>query len=196
MPIRLDLNSSRCRDVSTSRRIPDLTTLVELFYPSLDDLARFEKTTAEQLGEPYRRLLAHDEHMTVTVEAFHNSPVDVQVLATRLAPPHYSRKILLTRQNDGKVVQFGIVRLNFECLAPEVRREIEQQGKPLGRILIEHNVLREVELVDLWKLEPGDELCRLFGMSASGHCYGRTALIHCDGEPAVELLEVVAPLQP
>jgi chorismate-pyruvate lyase len=180
--------------LSSSRRIPDLTTLVELFYPSLADLGEFEKTTAAQLAEPYRRLLAHDEHMTVTVEAFHNCPVDVRVLATRLAPPHYARKILLTRQSDGVVVQFGIVRLNFDCLAPDVQREIEEQGKPLGRILIEHNVLRQVELVELWKLTPGKELQALFGLATHEPCFGRTALIHCDGEPAVELLEVVTPV--
>ena len=177
-----------------SRRIPDLTTLVELFYPSLADLAHFEKVTAAQLAESYRRLLTHDEHMTVTVEAFHNCQVDVCVLATRLAPPHYARKIVLTRQSDGAVVQFGIVRLNFDCLAPEVQREIEQQGKPLGRILIEHNVLRQVELVDLWKLTPGPELQSLFGLAGPETCFGRTALIYCDGEPAVELLEVVTPV--
>ena len=183
-----------CLEVTPPRPIPDLTTLVELFYPALADLATFEKTTAALLSEPYRRLLAHDEHMTVTVEAFHNSPVDVQVLATRLAPPHYARQILLSRQTDGVVVQYGIVRLNFEYLEPDVQREIEQQGKPLGRILIEHDVLRQVQLVDLWSLTPGAGLCQLFRLPVPQPCFGRTALIYCNGEPAVELLEVVTPV--
>lgn len=176
------------------RPTPDLTTLVELFYPSLADLAIFEKTSGSDLPEPYGRLLDHDEHMTVTVEAYHNSPVDVRVLATRLAPPYYARKILLARQTDGVVVQFGIVRLNFDYLAPEVQREIERQERPLGWILIDHNVLRQVQLVDLWKLTPGDELRKLFGLDKPQTCFGRTALIYCNGEPAVELLEVVTPV--
>lgn len=179
--------------MSHPRPTPDLTTLVELFYPSVAALATFEQTTAGEIPEPFRQLLAHDEHMTVTVEAFHKSRVDVKVLGTRLAPPHYARKILLARQSDGGVVQFGIVRLNFDFLAPDVQREIERQSLPLGRILIEHNVLRQVQLVELWKLTPGEELCQLFGLSQPQPCYGRTALIYCDGEPAVELLEVVTP---
>ena len=61
-----------------------------------------------------------EEHMTVTVEEFHHSPVDV-VLAKKTVLPHYARKILLSRQTDGRVVQFGIVRLNFSYLAPEVQ---------------------------------------------------------------------------
>lgn len=178
-----------------ARPTPDLTTLVELFYPSLADLATFERVDAAQLAEPYRQLLAHDEHMTVTVEEFHHSRVDVKVLGTRLTPPHYARKILLARQSDGAVVQFGIVRLNFDFLAPDVQREIERQSMPLGRILIEHNVLRQVELVDLWKVTPGEDLQRHFSLHQPVPCFGRTALIHCDGEPAVELLEVVTPVE-
>ena len=47
-----------------------------------------------------RKLLAHDEHMTVTVEAFHGCPVEVDVLQTIVTPTHYSRRILLRRQRD------------------------------------------------------------------------------------------------
>jgi hypothetical protein len=38
-------------------------------------------------------LLAHDSHMTVTVERFHNGHVDVRVLETNITPTHYARKI-------------------------------------------------------------------------------------------------------
>jgi hypothetical protein len=54
-------------------------------------------------------------------------------------------------------------------------------------------VLRQVQLVDLWRLTPGDELRKLFGLEKLQPCFGRTALIYCNGDPAVELLEVVAP---
>jgi hypothetical protein len=36
-------------------------------------------------------------------------------------------------------------------------------------------------------------LATLLGIATSSTIYGRTALIYCDGEPAVELLEIVAP---
>ena len=35
---------------------------------------------AATMPEPYRGLLAHNEHMTVTVEAYYGAPVDVRVL--------------------------------------------------------------------------------------------------------------------
>jgi chorismate-pyruvate lyase len=166
---------------------------VALFYESPGELGQFVERPAAELPAVYQKLLAHNHHMTVTVERHHGSLVDVKVLERRISDEHYARKILLTRQADGRVVQFGIVRLNLAYLDEAVRREIEAQQTPLGRILIQHNVLREVELFKLLEVRPGPDLCRLFGMTPSQRTYGRTALIHCNGEPAVELLEIVTP---
>jgi chorismate-pyruvate lyase len=174
--------------------MPDLDTLVRLFYPRTSLLGRFDEVDSQTLERDYRMLLAHDSHMTVTVERFHNGPVDVRVLETRLSGTHYARKILLARQSDGVVVQFGIMRLDFSCVSPEVRREVESQSAPLGHILIQHNVLREVHLTKLWKVTPGEDLRSLFNLTPGQITYGRTAIIHCDGEPAVELLEIVTPV--
>ncbi len=176
--------------------LPNLSDLVRLFYEQAGDLGEFTTIReVEEVSQPYRRLLAHNEHMTVKMEEFHDSSVDVHVLATRRDGQHYSRKILLTRQSDGKVVQFGIPRLNLALLSEPVRREIEQEQTPLGRVLINHNVMREVQLVALWRVLPGPDLCQLFHLSQPETTYGRTALIYCDGEPAIELLEIVTPLE-
>jgi hypothetical protein len=132
--------------------------------------------------------------MTVTVERFHNGPVDVRVLDTLVSGDHYARKILLTRHGDGVVVQFGIMRLDFSCVSPDVRCEVESQATPLGRILIQHNVLRGVHLRRLWRVTPGEDLRRHFSISSDAVTYGRTAIIDCNGRPAIELLEIVAPV--
>jgi chorismate-pyruvate lyase len=173
---------------------PDLDTLVGLFYARGEELGEFEEVDAHDLARDYRMLLAHDSHMTVTVERFHNTPVNVRVLAAKKSGTHYARKILLERATDGAVVQFGIMRLDFACVSDEVRREVESQKTPLGRILIEHNVLREVSLRRLYRVTPGEDLRKLFSLKPRHITYGRTAVIELDGEPAVELLEIVAPV--
>jgi chorismate-pyruvate lyase len=178
------LNSADFADV-------ELDLLIKLFFDNADGLGSFEEVSAEQVEEPSRTLLAHDHHMTVTLEEYHNSPVDVKVLQSRTDGDHYSRKILLTRQSDGGVVQYGIVRLNLSILAPDVRQEIENQQTPLGRILINHNVLRVVKLLSLLRIKSGPDLAAAFGFEIGQICFGRTALIYCDGAPAIELLEIV-----
>ncbi|MDX1946735.1 MAG: hypothetical protein SFU86_15145, partial [Pirellulaceae bacterium] len=114
-------------------------------------------------------------------------------LAERLEGDYYSRKIVLHRQSDGGPVLFGIPRLNLRLVDDDVRREILSQKVPLGRVLIEHNVLREVQLASLYRVEPGPDLCRLFQLAQPTTLYGRTAFIYCDGYPAIELLEIVTP---
>jgi len=170
-----------------------LESLVTLFYACLDDLGDFVEVRAEAIPAVDQKLLAHQNHMTVTVERHHRSPVDVRVLETHISGEHYARKILLARQSDGAVVQFGIVRLNFAHVDAEVRREVESQKIPLGRVLIAHNVHREIHLLRLWRIEPGPDLQKLFGISSNQTIYGRTAIIDCNGEPAIELLEIVPP---
>ncbi|WP_233200410.1 hypothetical protein [Blastopirellula marina] len=175
------------------RTTPDLDELVRLFYDNPSELGEFTEVSAAETPEPFRELLAHDHHMTVTVERFHGSAVDVHVLKTDTVGSAYSRKILLSKQSDGKVVQFGIVRLHCDFLSDIVEREIKSEKIPVGRVLINHNVLRQVQLTSLWRVEPGQELSERLALSPGQVIYGRTALIFCDGEPAVELLEIVTP---
>ena len=169
---------------------PDLHSLTQLFFDDVTKLGQFQEIPVEALPSPYQALLAHTYHMTVTVENFHESPVDVEVLEKQITDNHYARKILLRRQSDRAVVQYGIVRLNRAAFAGEVWQKIESEKVPLGRILIEHDVMRHVKLMSTWEITPGPELTQAFALDIK-HCYGRTALIYTNSIPAVELLEIV-----
>jgi hypothetical protein len=173
--------------------MPALDYLAGLFYADLGQLGTFQEVLAENTPEPYRTLLAHHEHMTVSVERHHGCEVDVEVLETRHDGDFYARKIILHRQSDAGVVLFGIPRLSLRLLDEEVRREILEQHTPLGRVLIDHNVMREVQLASLYRVEPGPDLVQLFRLPRPATTYGRTAFIYLDGYLAIELLEIVAP---
>ena len=76
----------------------ELKSLVELF-PSVSPLIeRAEHLPSAMTPEPYKSLLAHDHHMTVAMESFHKSSVEVRVLAKRLDGNVYCRKIVLLKQ--------------------------------------------------------------------------------------------------
>ena len=167
--------------------------MIQLFYSDRAQLGHWVLVQASEMPASYRRLLAHDHHMTVTVEEFHGCPVDLEVLQEAEEPSgdFYSRKILLRRSTDRAIVQFGIVRLSMALIATGVAAEIRQGEKPLGRVLIEHEVMRQVKLSRLWKIAPAGELAEAFPTASDGACFGRTALIYCDAQPAIELLEIV-----
>jgi chorismate-pyruvate lyase len=171
---------------------PDLHSLLALF-PSVGNLLEYEQVPADEVPEPYSTLLVHPNHMTITVEAHHRDRVNVVILELRQDGDSYSRKILLTRQTDGAVVQFGIMRIKLRYCSEAVQKEILLGQVPLGRILIEHDVLRRIEPTAFLRILPGPAMMQWFGLSRATSTYGRLAYIHCDGKPAVELLEIVAP---
>jgi hypothetical protein len=172
----------------------ELNALVELFPEEQPLIANAEHVTGPLMPEAYRTMLAHDHHMTVTMEEYHRSPVDVHVLAAREVDGLYCRKILLTKQGTDIVVQFGIIRFDFAFVTPEVKAEIIARKTPLGRVLIRHNVLRHIDLGALLKIEAGPGLAKHLQMEPGTTTYGRLATIFCNGRPAVDLLEITAPL--
>lgn len=172
--------------------VPNLRTLWSLFPPA-DDMPEYEIVPADEVPHPYRGLLVHEHHMTVTVEAFHGGLVDVRVLERRQTPDWYARKILLALRDTGRVVQFGIMRVHLRYLDAEVREEILTEGTPLGRVLIEHEVLRRIEPTAYLRVIPGPAMMAWFDLDRPRITYGRLGLIHCDEQPAVEVLEIVAP---
>jgi chorismate-pyruvate lyase len=190
----------------------DRPTLTAVFYPTpsgspAPELGWFTRVEAQDMPAGYRGLLAHDGHMTVTMELCHLSKVEVEVLDRRMADDgkHYSRKILLRTpptagsssggSPQGRVVQFGIARMNLDCYPPDVREEVLSERTPLGRVLISHGLLMKVRLLTLWRVEPGPDLCRALEIDKPTTLYGRTAMIDIDGEPVIELLEISAPLE-
>lgn len=173
--------------------LTELEKLTSLFSGSGSLIANAEHIPSSETPEPYKQLLVHEEHMTVTMEAFHHTAVSVKILDRMQDDLIYARKILLTADTTGRVVQFGIVRFDFSYVTEAVRREILAGQTPLGRILINHNVLRQIDLGAILKLTPGPELQRYFEGNG-GVTYGRLATIFCSRKPAVDLLEVSAPL--
>ncbi len=162
---------------------------------------------ADGVPQPQRRLLDHESHMTVTLEAHHGGAVDVVVLDRVASDRHYARKILLRRSGgngggaarpESGVVQFGIMFFDLRFAGPDARLEILGERTPLGHILIRHSRLRRISTHRLLEIEPDAEMRRHFGLPAPGagaapRVYGRLATIFCDEQPAVELLEVVPP---
>lgn len=173
----------------------ELNKLTSLFPGGAELFDRIEHIPAALTPEPFKHLLVHEHHMTVTMEEFHRTPVVVKVLDRQQAGNIYSRKILLERSDNRAVVQFGIFRFDLSVVLPAVRDEILSEKTPLGRILINYNVLRHIDLGAILLMACGPGLAPLFGCRRGATTYGRLATIFCNQRPAVDLLEVAAPVE-
>lgn len=172
----------------------ELQSLLGLFPDESRLIERAVHVSQSMLPKPYQQMLAHNEHMTLHMEQYHQTSVDVRVLARRLDGDIYSRKIVLLKHGSDEVVQFGIVRFDLTTVSQRVREEILSEQTPLGRILIRHNVFRDIQLGALLRITAGPGLSELFRMPLGGETYGRLATIFCEDQAAVDLLEISAPL--
>jgi len=173
----------------------ELQSLLDLFPDTPPLLNECEHIASSTTPEPYKTMLVHEHHMTVTMENYHLSPVEVQVLDRNPDENNYARKILLLKEGTDKVVQFGIVRFNFQYVTEQVKREIIDEQTPLGRVLITHNVLRHIDLNAILKMKCGPTLAKHFDCPEDTVTYGRLATIFCNNRPAVDLLEISSPLE-
>ncbi|HET6422359.1 MAG TPA: hypothetical protein VFG20_01670 [Planctomycetaceae bacterium] len=170
--------------------LEDLRSLTALFDHAQPLFQRVEHIPSAVTPEPYQSLLVHDEHMTVSMERFHRCTVDVRVLQHRHDGDVYAREILLLKQGTDIPVQYGIVRFHLNYVTEPVRQEILARKTPLGRILINHNVLRHIDLNAILEITAGPGLASALQMPEGGVTYGRLATIFCNLQPAVDLLEV------
>lgn len=172
--------------------------LVRLFSRPGPDFAVFREVSAAGVPEPARGLLDHTSHMTVAMERLHGTPLGLRVVARARdaggTNPWYAREILLLAPS-GAVVQYGIVRIDLSHVDAATAAAVRGARLPLGRVLIDAGLLREVHAVALLEVEPGPRLAALFGPepAAPETTYGRVAEISLGGHPAVELLEILPP---
>jgi hypothetical protein len=173
---------------------PTFDHLYRLF-PDSPDRPEAVEVPAGDVPQPYYRLLVHNHHMTVTVEEFYRSPVDVKVLACRREGNEYARKILLTLKEDPRrVVQFGLARINLGVCTEAVRSAIVEGKTPLGRILIEHNMLRRIDPLAFLRVALGPAMAEWFRVAPGAETFGRVGVIYTGDRPAVEVLEILAPV--
>ena len=82
----------------------------------------------------------------------------------------------------------GVDRKSHLCL--EGRLVFGLAGEiPLGAILITNEVMRRIEPKWYFRFTADAPMAAHF--AGGGAAYGRVGIIHCDGAPAIELLEVV-----
>lgn len=169
-----------------------LATVCRGFFESDSVCKSAHVVEADSVPFPFHRLLVHQNHMTTTLGQHYGQPVVLDVLKVEQSDDWYSRLILLTLAETGQAVEVGIARIRLDALDSDVRELVESQSKPLGDILIEHEVLRTIHPQWYFHFDSGSPVLRHFGAEFKSDAYGRVGVIKLSGEPVIDVLEVVA----
>jgi hypothetical protein len=142
------------------------------------------------LPEPYRELLHHREHLTKILEELNGGPLVLTVLERCHVDPIYSRAI--RKSGQGRILEFALITIDLDKCPPRVAGQIMDERIPVGRILIDSGVPRELLVLGFCKVElaPGD---LAFSVDQPTITYGRCIAIELDGVAAIHALEILAP---
>ncbi len=173
-------------------KIVQFEDLVSLVNELPQDYEKYVRVCSEtEIPEPYRELLVHHNHMTVALERWYDSPVEVVVLGETHDDPFYGRLIQLRLAGTEQVVEYGIMRIDLRACGDAVREAILSHSAPLGRILIDHGMLTDVVYDLFLEFSADPRIMDALGVDESKPFFGRLASIHENGRHVVDLLEIM-----
>lgn len=140
-----------------------------------------------------RQLLDHDQHMTEVMSRHYGGQVVVHVQRRQRRGEDYWRQIVLRIAGRPAIVQGGLVRVHLPGLAEAVVAGLLEERVPLGYLLRDHQVLRRIELRHLVQFAPSAKLHEWLGGRDDAPAFGRLATLICDGQPVIELAEILPP---
>ncbi len=175
------------------KRQPQWAALLGRFYARLQTpVPMVEPLKGQQLPEPYRGLLVHSRDMTPTLEAFYEQALGITVMGREIDAGNYWREVLLTTVNDGKPVEYGVIRMHLDHLPPVARRKVLAEEKPLGNILQTEGIPHLSWPQGFFRVKADAHLSWVLRLSGPGFLYGRRNIL-LDGSRRLlaEVIEVL-----
>src|SRR5258707_4851683 len=114
--------------------------LDEFYARSGLPLPPWQQIEGEEMPEPYKTLLVHQNDMTPTLESYHGRSVHLRVLGREQRDKTYSREVVLQLEGSEQPVEFGAIKIHLGLFAPPARAQILSEQCPLGHILKDHAI--------------------------------------------------------
>src|SRR5262245_38177094 len=120
---------------SSPAALPIAHPLDEFYAKMGKPLPRIEQVTGDEVPEPYRTLLVHNDDMTPTLEKFFRESLHLRVFRREYRNDFYYREVTLVLDSNEQPVEFGAIKINLALFSPDARRQIREERLPLGHIL-------------------------------------------------------------
>jgi len=160
------------------------------------------QTAATAIGpdvipQPYRKLLVHERDMTGTLESHFGQPMTLQVLKKRVEGGVLFRQVLLMGTADGRVAEFGAIRIELGCFDDKARQRIEACRQPLGAILRDLDIPYVSKPSAYLDVDADRFVREVLGAGQTTRLFGRrNTLTTPGGAEMAQIIEVLPPLPP
>ena len=168
---------------------------LSFFYKRADMTPiELEPVVGEEMPEPYRELLVHDDDMTPTLEAFHKQRLYLYVLDQERDAKTCARQVILLGEESEQAVEFGAIYINMEPLPGQARALVAQGHKPLGAILAEYEIAHRSAPKSYCKVAADETISDALQIERGQTLYGRrNQLLTEDGTLLAEVVEILPP---
>lgn len=175
--------------------LPYVHPLDEFYARAGLPLPPIRVVSGDEVPEPYRSLLVHQNDMTPTLEDFHQSEIHLEILRSEPRGDFYVREVVLRLDRDQTPVEFGANKISLSLYPPAVRQLILQEHLPLGHLLKLYHVPHRTQAKAFLRLESDAFIGRAFGLKQPCTLYGRRATIWDPAaRPLSEIVEILPPV--
>jgi chorismate-pyruvate lyase len=182
--------------ISSPPALPYIYPLDDFYAAAGMPLPKFERIGGEEVPEPYRSLLVHQNDMTPTLEKFHGANIHLRILSRGQRGDFYFRQVALHLDASEKPVEFGANKVSLLLFPPKARQLILEEHLPLGRILKECDIGHRTQAKAFFKVEPDGFIRGILGVDGPATLYGRRATIFDNqNRPLSEIVEILPPTE-
>jgi len=174
--------------------LPYVFPLDEFYARSGLALPKIERVAGEEVPEPYRSLLVHQNDMTPTLENFHGASIHLEILSREQRGDYYLREVVLRLNGSGKAVEFGANKISLLLYPPKARQMILEEKIPLGGILKECEIEHTTRAKAYFRVVSDELISRVLRAPLGMTLYGRKATISDPQQrPLSEIVEILPP---
>ena len=160
-----------------------------LVHEHLHDLS-FLWVKPDEVEQPYRDLLCHENDMTSTLSDFHGGEVELQIFEEGFDSDCYFREVLL--KVGEKPVEYGVIRIFLGNLSQELGSAITEGRKPLGAILNESGLGYVSRPRGFFKISGKTFQPDFFPSLGGGFLFGRyNELVGADERVLARIIEIL-----
>jgi chorismate-pyruvate lyase len=171
--------------------------LDEFYERSGLELPAIKRVSAEQMPEPYRSLLAHQNDMTSTLENFHRDRIHLHLVSRERRNGYYYREVVLQTNVANKPVEFGAIKINLDLFPAHAQERVLEERDPLGRILKESGMQFSSRPQGFLRIASDSLMHDLLKLTESQLLYGRrNTLFDGNKRPLAEIVEILPPALP
>ena len=171
-----------------------LDPLDQFYLASGVPVPEAKKTEGEDIPEPYRSLLVHQDDMTPTLEAAYRQRIHLRLVNQKVEGDVMLRQVVLVLDSDERPVAFGATRIQLRHLLPQARQLVLEGRLPLGRVLQDFFIQHSSQPVAYFAVITDALIGEALEAPSLGRLYGRrNKLLMPSGEVLAEVVEILPP---